>query len=332
MDYALIWAAIIAFAVLMYVILDGFDLGVALHFPFFKAEEEKDVLMNSVAPVWDGNETWLILGGGGLFAVFPLAYAIVMPAFYMPVIAMLLGLVFRGVAFEYRFKTQRGKPIWDLSFYLGSLTASLMQGIILGGLLQGIEVEGRAYAGGWFDWLTPFSLFCGVALTIGYGALGSTWLIMKTSGAIRERAIGFARLNFGLLVTCILAVSLYLPLTDEAVAKRWFSFPASLIFWLSPLLIAAVTVLFYWAVLRSRDWLPYLLTIVLFLGAFVGFSITLFPYMVPPAITLWEAAAPDESLRFLLVGAVFLLPIILAYTAYAYWVFRGKMVIGEGYH
>ena len=191
-DLAFVWAGLIAFAVLAYVVLDGFDLGVGILFPLIRGEPNKDLAMNTVAPVWDGNETWLVLGGGGLFAVFPLAYAVVMPALYAPIIAMLLALVFRGVAFEFRWRTRRGKFLWDASFFGGSLMAALAQGVALGALVQGIEVEGRAYAGGRWDWLTPFSLLTGFALAVGYALLGAAWLVMKTDGYVRTRAVRLA--------------------------------------------------------------------------------------------------------------------------------------------
>ncbi|MDN7137167.1 cytochrome d ubiquinol oxidase subunit II [Pseudidiomarina sp. 1ASP75-14] len=332
MDYALIWAILIAVAVFAYVALDGFDLGVAMLFPWFKKEEDRDIMMNTVAPVWDGNETWLVLGGGGLLAVFPLAYAVLMPALYMPVIAMLLGLIFRGVAFEYRFKTKTSKHLWDLSFILGSLVAALSQGIMLGAMLQGIKVVDRSYAGGWFDWLSWFSVFCGVAVVIGYALLGSTWLVMKTEGQLQQKSYQLAfRFALG-LVACIAFVSLYLPWRDAAIADRWFSFPASLWLWILPVVLGLVTFGLLRALKKERHVSPYLWSLGLFLVAFLGFAVSIFPYLVPRAITLWEAAAPDNSLIFLLVGAVILLPIIFAYTGYTYWVFRGKTRADAGYH
>ncbi|CAB0150718.1 Cytochrome bd-I ubiquinol oxidase subunit 2 [Pseudidiomarina piscicola] len=332
MDYALIWAILIAVSVFAYVALDGFDLGLAMLFPWFKSDRDRDVMMNSVAPVWDGNETWLVLGGGGLLAVFPLAYSVLMPALYMPVIAMLLGLIFRGVAFEYRFKTKTNKHLWDLSFILGSLVAALSQGIMLGAMLQGIEVVDRAYAGGWFDWLTWFSLFCGVAVVIGYALLGATWLVLKTTGPLQQKAYRLAFKAAIGLVTCIAFVSLYLPWRDAAIAERWFSFPASLWLWSLPLVLAVVTIGLLRALHAQRQGSPYLWSLGLFLVAFLGFAVSIFPYLVPRAITLWQAAAPDNSLTFLLVGAAVLLPIIFAYTGYTYWVFRGKVRADEGYH
>jgi len=331
-DYALIWAILIAVSVFAYVALDGFDLGVALLFPWFKEEQDRDIMMNTVAPVWDGNETWLVLGGGGLLAVFPLAYAVLMPALYMPVIAMLLGLIFRGVAFEFRFKTKRGKPLWDFSFIIGSLVAALSQGIMLGAMLQGIKVEGRAYAGGWFDWLTPFTLFCGVAVVIGYMMLGATWLIMKTEGELQSRSYRAARKTAVGLVLCIAFVSAYLPWADDYIADRWFSFPASIWLWSLPLTLALVTFGLLRSLREGQQGRPYLWGLGLFLVSFAGFAVSIFPYLVPRQITIWDAAAPDNSLIFLLVGAVILLPIIFAYTGYTYWVFRGKVNENSGYH
>lgn len=332
MDYALIWAILIAVAVFAYVALDGFDLGVALLFPWFKKEQDRDIMMNTVAPVWDGNETWLVLGGGGLLAVFPLAYAVLMPALYMPVIAMLLGLIFRGVAFEYRFKTKRAKHIWDLSFIVGSLVAAMSQGIMLGAMLQGIEVEGRAYAGGWFDWLTPFTIFCGLAVTVGYALLGASWLVMKTSGDLQTRSYALARKAALLLVAAIAFVSLYLPWRDANIADRWFSFPASVWLWVLPVVLAGVTFGLLRSLFKQQEGRPYLWALGLFLLSFAGFAVSIFPYLVPFEITIWEAAAPDNSLKFLLVGAVVLIPIIFAYTGYTYWVFRGKVDADSGYH
>lgn len=331
-DLPLIWALLIAAAVLLYVVLDGFDLGIGILFPFLASEEQRDVAMNSVAPVWDGNETWLVLGGGGLFAVFPLAYAVVMPAVYAPVTAMLLGLVFRGVAFEFRWKTVRWKRVWDWSFTLGSLAAAVCQGIILGALVQGIAVENRAYAGGWWDWLTPFSLLCGVAVAIGYALLGATWLIMKTEADVRDRAFAMARPAAIGTVAMVGAVSLWTPFLDPVFMERWFTLPG--LFWTAPVpILTALTVLSLGIGLRRRrDIQPFLSAQILFVLCFVGLGISFYPHIVPPSMSIHDAAAPDESLSFLLVGTVVLLPIILAYTAYSYSVFRGKVRAGEGYH
>jgi len=331
-DLAFIWAGLIAFAVLTYVILDGFDLGVGILFPFAGSETDRDTAMNSVAPVWDGNETWLVLGGGGLFAVFPLAYAVVMPALYMPITLMLLGLVFRGVAFEYRWKTQAWKPVWDVAFIGGSVIAALCQGIALGALVQGIEVSGRAYAGGWWDWLTPFSLLTGVAVVTGYALLGATWLVMKTEGELQRRM----RRRAGPLALATLAligaVSLLTPFQDPVYFDRWFSFPAAFYSALVPVMLFMAAMYLFRGLASGSDHAPFLASLALFVLGFIGIGISFYPMMVPPAMTIWDAAAPESSLAFALVGALILVPIILVYTGYAYWVFRGKVRPGEGYH
>ena len=331
-DLAFIWAGLIALSVLIYVILDGFDLGLGILFPLAKSHQERDLMMNSVAPVWDGNETWLVLGGGGLFAVFPLAYAVVMPALYMPIMLMLLALVFRGVSFEYRWRDPRHRGLWDVTFFGGSLVAALCQGIALGALVQGIKVEGRAYAGGWFDWLSPFSLMTGVAVVIGYALLGACWLVMKTEGDIHHHMRRLARpLALGTLAL-IGVVSLWTPFLEPVYFERWFNLPGSLWTLCVPAVMAVLTWTLFSGLKGGADSQPFLAALGIFATCFVGLGISFFPMMVPPSLTIWQAAAPDKSLAFTLVGAVFLLPVILGYTAYAYWVFRGKMDPREGYH
>jgi cytochrome d ubiquinol oxidase subunit II len=324
---------LLAFAVLAYVILDGFDLGVGILFPFMPGERERDEMMNSVAPVWDGNETWLVLGGGGLFAVFPLAYAIIMPALYAPVIALLLGLVFRGVAFEFRWKTRRGKFLWDWAFAAGSTIAALAQGIALGALVQGIPVAGRAYAGGWWDWLTPFSIATGISLVFGYALLGATWLVFKTQGHTQQRAYEFAWIAGVVTLGAIGLVSVWTPFLSDIFMQRWFSWPQILYVAPVPALVAGAAVVLFSGLRRKRELSPFLASLALFVLSFVGLLISFYPYMVPTSVTLWDAAAPDSSLGFLLAGAAFLIPVILLYTAYSYWVFRGKIEPGgAGYH
>jgi len=331
-DLAFVWAGLIAFAILAYVILDGFDLGVGILFPLIRGEAHKDLAMNTVAPVWDGNETWLVLGGGGLFAVFPLAYAVVMPALYAPIIAMLLALVFRGVAFEFRWRTRRGKILWDVSFFGGSLLATFAQGVALGALVQGIAVENRAYAGGDWDWLTPFSILTGVALVAGYALLGAAWLVMKTDGYVRERGVALAWVLGPATLGLIGVVSLWTPFLNPLYLDRWFDFPNVLFtIWVPAALLAAGFV-FVRGLREGRDAWPFLAALAMFVLCFVGLGISFYPYMVPPSLTIWDVAAPDESLRFLLIGAAVLVPMILAYTGYAYWVFRGKIDPDHGYH
>ncbi len=332
LDLPFVWAGLIAFAVLAYVVLDGFDLGVGILFPFAKTEGERDLMMNSVAPVWDGNETWLILGGGGLMAAFPLAYAVVMPALYAPVMAMLLGLILRGVAFEFRWRTKRGKFVWDWSFAGGSALAAIAQGLALGALVQGIPVANRAYAGGWWDWLTPFSVLTGLAVLAGYALLGSTWLVMKTDGDVQAMARSKARIAGIVTLAAIGLVSAITPLLHPEYYARWFAWPTAIFSFVVPALILALTYLLFAGLRTGADRTPFLASLGIFVLSFAGLGVSFYPNIVPPTLTIWEAAAPDASLMFVLVGALVLIPLILAYTGYSYWVFRGKLSPDEGYH
>ena len=331
-DLAFIWAGLIAFAVLVYVILDGFDLGIGILYPFARSEKDRDMMMNSVAPVWDGNETWLVLGGGGLFAVFPLAYAIIMPALYIPITIMLLALVFRGVSFEYRWRTVRWKGFWNYAFFGGSIMAAFTQGIALGALVQGIEVSGRAYAGGWFDWLTPFSILTGFAVVVGYALLGATWLVLKTEGDLNVQMRRYAWWLGAGTLGLIGIVSLITPFLDPIYFERWFNLPGSLVSMVVPVVMLGLVWAFFTSLNDGKDLQPFLSALGFFVVSFIAIGISFYPMMVPPSLTIWQVAAPDSSLAFALVGAVILIPIILAYTAYAYWVFRGKMDPAEGYH
>jgi cytochrome d ubiquinol oxidase subunit II len=331
LDLAVIWALIIVFAIFVYVVMDGFDLGIGILFPTFVVGEERDTAMNSIAPVWDGNETWLVLGGGGLLAAFPLAYGVVLSALYAPIIAMVLALVFRGVAFEFRWRDPSHRALWDIAFTGGSFVAAMSQGIVLGALLQGISVSGRAYSGGWWDWLTPFSLLTGVSLVIAYALLGATWLIMKGEGNLQRHAIKLAwKLGAGTLLA-VAAVSLATPFLEGEYFDRWLGFPN--ILWVAPvpLLVGAAALLFVRSLKAGHERMPFLLTLFVFLLCFIGLGISIFPYIVPGAYTVWDAASDRSSQVFMLIGTAILVPIILAYTAWAYWVFRGK-VNADGYH
>jgi cytochrome d ubiquinol oxidase subunit II len=325
-----IWSGLIAAAVGLYVVLDGFDLGVGVLFPFARREADRDTMMNSVAPFWDGNETWLVLGGAGLLVAFPRAYAVIMPAFYLPVVVMLLALIFRGVSFEFRFVAKPRHALWDITFAGGSIVAAFTQGVILGGLIQGIRVENGAFAVGSFDWATPFALFCGLGLVAGYALLGATWLIWKTEGDLAEQARRWA----GALLLAVLAfiggVSLWTPLAFPRIAERWFSAPN--IFYLAPvpLVTALIGLSAWWWLRRREEVLPFFAAVGLFALCYLGLAISTYPYLVPPTLTVWDAAAAPESLIFSLIGTLFLLPVILGYVAFVYWTFRGK--VGEGYH
>ena len=331
-DLAFIWAGLIAFAVLTYVILDGFDLGVGILFPFAHTKRDRDTMMNSVAPIWDGNETWLVLGGGGLFAVFPLAYATIMSALYMPIILMLLALVFRGVAFEYRWRTERWKWVWDMAFFGGSTVAAMCQGIALGALVQGIEITDRHYSGGWWDWLTPFSLLTGVAVVVGYALLGATWIMMKTDGPVHHLMRDYAKPLAIATLAFIGAVSIWTPFQNFVYFERWFAMPGFLYTLPIPVVLAFAVYTLFTGISRGQDVTPFLSAMALFVISFIGIGISFYPLMVPPSLTIWDVAAPDSSLKFALVGTVVLIPLILGYTAYAYWVFRGKIDPENGYH
>ena len=330
-DLPMFFAFIIAFAILAYVVMDGFDLGIGILFPLLPVGRERDSAINSVAPVWDGNETWLVMGGGGLLAAFPLAYGMILSALYAPIIAMLLALVFRGVAFEFRWRDPGHRALWDFAFSGGSIVAALAQGITLGALLQGIAVQNRTYAGGWFDWLSPFSLLVGVSLVCGYALLGSTWLVMKSEGSLQERCY---RLAFRLAIATIVAmaaVSAATPFLRDAYWMRWFAWPQVLFAAQVPLLVAIVTGVLFWSLRRGHHYTPFLMALALFGLGLAGLGISLYPYVVPPSVSIWDAAAPHDSLAFMLPGVLVMVPIILAYTGYSYWVFRGKTG-HEGYH
>jgi cytochrome d ubiquinol oxidase subunit II len=331
-DLSIIWAFIIAFAVFVYVVMDGFDLGLGILFPLFPQKADRNVMMNSVAPVWDGNETWLVLGGGGLFAAFPLAYAVLMPALYTPIIAMLIGLIFRGVAFEFRWRTTRERNLWDIAFAGGSLLAAMAQGVALGAILQGIHVEGRHYAGGWWDWLTPFSILTGVAVVIGYALLGATWLVMKTEGELRDEAYRLSWYLLCAMLAAIGAVSLATPFLHIQYTNRWFSWPGMILTAPVPIAVAAVTLLLLRSLANKQDYRPFFLTLALFGLSYAGLGISMYPYIVPQSIDIWQAAAPENSQILMLVGVAIMVPLILGYTGWSYWVFRGKVKPESGYH
>lgn len=332
-DLPLLWAIIIAFGLMMYVIMDGFDLGIGILFPFVRNREDRDTMVNSVAPVWDGNETWLVFGGAVLMAVFPLAYAVILSALYLPLVLMLAGLIWRGVAFEFRFKAdETHKPFWDKAFASGSYIATFSQGVALGAFINGFEVKDGTYAGGPFDWLTPFSLSTGVGLLFAYALLGVTWLVMKTEDGLQRRMRELGRpITTGLLVA-IAIVSLWTPFSHPDIATRWFFLPNLFFFAPVPVLVMLAT----WALLKTLGGeghaAPFLLSLLLIFLGYTGLAISLWPNIIPPEISIWQAAAPSQSMGFTLVGALFIIPFILAYTGWSYYVFRGKVRAGEGYH
>jgi cytochrome d ubiquinol oxidase subunit II len=327
----LIWAGVIGLSVAMYVILDGFDLGIGMLFPFAGDDREREQMLASIKPFWDGNETWLVLGGGGLLVAFPRAYAVIMPAFYVPVIVMLLALIFRGIAVEFR-GLAGSKIKWNVAFVTGSVIAALCQGAILGGLIQGIRVENGAFAGGPLDWATPFAVMCALGVAAGYALLGATWLVMKTKGEIAQGARHRAKIMLVAVLVFMGVVSLWTPLSIPRIAERWFSTPNIFYLWPVPA-VTALTAFACWRSLqRGRDVLPFLAAIGLFLLGYLGLVISSFPYLVPPSLTVWDTSAAPASQMFMLLGTLVLLPIILGYTALIYWLFRGKVREGESYH
>jgi cytochrome d ubiquinol oxidase subunit II len=327
----LVWLGLIAFSIFMYVLLDGFVLGSGILFSFVPNDADRDTMMTSVAPIWDGNETWLVLGAGGLFAVFPLAYSIVLPALYFPFIIMLLGLVFRGVAFEFRFKAIRSRKVWDRAFQWGSIVATFFQGIILGTFVHGFELDGTHYAGGVFDWLTPFGIVTGLALIAGYGLLGSTWMILKTTGGLESWARTVSARLLAVVLVLIAVISLWVPQLDNEISERWFSLPNFYFLSQVPLLTVIVGYLHWRAVRLKRHLAPFVLTMALFTLGYLGLAISLWPNIVPHEIPYWQAAADPSSQRFLLVGVALTLPAVLFYTGYSYFVFRGKVRQPTGY-
>ena len=329
----LMWAVVILFGIMMYVVMDGFDLGIGMLFPFFQAKEDRDVMMNSVAPIWDGNETWLVLGGAGLLAAFPLAYSVILSAFYLPLIFMLIGLIFRGVAFEFRFKAKPGRlRAWDKSFAAGSFVAAFFQGVTLGGFVHGVPVRDNAYAGGPFDWVTPFAAFTGLGVCAAYVLLGATWLVMKTEGRLQAQMRSIGRYLVWGLLAFIAGISIWTPLIEPSIARRWFAFPNLL--WLSPvpLLVAVTTYLLLRALGRNVHATPFVLTLAMILLGYLGLGISIWPNVIPYDVSIWDAAGPSLSMGFALIGTLLIVPVILFYTGWSYWVFRGKVRHGEGYH
>ncbi|WP_353742727.1 cytochrome d ubiquinol oxidase subunit II [Pseudomonas fluorescens] len=332
-DLSLIWGVIIVFGVMMYVIMDGFDLGLGILFPLIPDAKERDVMMNTVAPVWDGNETWLVLGGAALYGAFPLAYSVILEALYLPLILMLCGLIFRGVAFEFRFKASPEKRhVWDMAFIGGSLLATFSQGVVIGAYIAGIPVVDRQFAGGSLDWLAPFPLFCGVGLIVAYALLGSTWLLVKTEGMLESRMRLFTRPLAWLLLAVIGVICVWTPILHPEIATRWFAHAHLAVFGgLAVLALLAMFGLLKTLRQRHTHW-PFAFTLMLVFLGYIGLAFSIWPNIVPPSISLWAAASPPTSQLFILIGALFILPIILMYTVWSYYVFRGKVRIGDGYH
>lgn len=325
-----LFAGLIAFIVIMYVILDGFDLGIGVLFPFTESERERDQMMNAIAPVWDGNETWLVFGGAMLYGAFPKVYGTLLPILYMPLMLMLIALIFRGVSFEFRFKAHTSKYIWNWTFSISSIGAAFFQGVVLGCFVQGFPHESGQILDKEIMWLTPFSLLTGIALVCGYGLLGATWMVIKSDGRLQRKMIHNAKGLLVLVSMFLIFVSIWTPLHDEVVFERWYSFPNIILLSPLPLLTAFMIYKTWTSLSHGMEWRPFLYSVTIFLCAYAGIAISVYPYLIPHELTFWDAAAPDSTLLFILVGVTIMLPILLAYTFYAYHVFRGKS--DEGYH
>jgi cytochrome d ubiquinol oxidase subunit II len=327
-----VWFGIIGFGVLMYVLMDGFVLGIGILAPFADDEAQLDRMMSTAAPIWDGNETWLVLGGAGLLAAFPKAYAAMLSGLYLPVLLMLIALVLRGVSFEFRFKATTSKRIWGVCFAVGSIAAAFAQGLMLGAIVEGMPLQGGKYLSGPFDWFSPFSMLTAIAVVFGYALLGSTWLIMKTDGALQDIAFALTRPLVAVVVAFMGLVSTWLPFLNSQIMARWFE--SGLFLWLSPVpLLALVNAIMLWrAVMRRADYAPFILALTFFVLGFAGLLLGMWPHLLPPTMTIWEAAAPPSSQGFVLVGTLIMLPAVLGYTAWSYSVFRGKVTAETGYH
>jgi cytochrome bd ubiquinol oxidase subunit II len=325
----LIFAGLLVFIVIMYVILDGFDLGIGILYPFTASEEERDHMMNSIAPVWDGNETWLVFGAAMLYGAFPIAYGLLLPILYMPIMLMLVALIFRGVSFEFRFKAERSKPIWNWLFAISSVAAAFFQGVILGCFVQGFSMNEATLKLN-ANWLTPFSLLTGIALVCGYSLLGATWMVIKSAGELQEKMKHATKGLLVLVSLFLVFVSIWTPLHSSEIFNRWYSLPNFFLLSPLPILTAIMVILAWWSLTHGKEIMPFIFSIVIFLCSYCGIAISVYPYLIPHQITFWEAAAPNSTLLFILVGVVIMLPFLLGYTLYAYHVFRGK--VSNGYH
>jgi cytochrome d ubiquinol oxidase subunit II len=331
LDLPLLFALVLAFGVAMYVVMDGFDLGLGVLFPWAPSDADRDAMMNSIAPIWDGNETWLVLGGTLLIAAFPVAYATLLPAFYVPLVVMLFALIFRGIAFEFRFRAERFRFLWDWAFAGGSALAGFCQGLVLGGLIDGVPVAQERFAGSALGFISGFAVVSGLGVVAGYALLGATWLILKTGGSTGEFGRRAARPALVVTLAFVAVVSVWTPLTHPQIFERWFSLPNFLFLWPVPFVTAQVAWVIWRSIRGTDDAVPFVFAIVLFLLALSGLGISLFPYAVPWQVTIWQAASSTPTLEFTGVGVLVILPIILAYLTYAHWIFRGKVRAGEGY-
>jgi len=324
------WVTLLAISILLYVLLDGFDLGVGMLFALTRSETNRNAMMAAVVPIWDGNETWLVVTAVILWGAFPIAYSILLSAFYLPLLVMLAGLILRGVAFEYRYKTTRMRWLWNWSFAGGSFAASFIQGLTVGALVKGLPVANGEYAGGEFGWFSLFAVLCGLGLCIGYALLGACWLVKKSEGELRERAYRLVPyLAVGLLVFLVVVFA-YALAENLRVLGRWLERPYLFIF---PVIGALCVAVLAFSVRYRRDDLPFPMVVVIFVAAFGTLAISFWPYIIPFVLTVYEAAAPESSLAFMFWGeGLFIFPLLLLYTAINYSVFRGKVSSTDGHY
>jgi cytochrome d ubiquinol oxidase subunit II len=324
------WAAILAVSILLYVVLDGFDLGVGMLFGLTRGERRRDAMLSAVAPIWDGNETWLVVAGVILWGAFPAVYATLLPAFYLPLLVMLAGLILRGVAFEFRHKAERAKWIWDWSFAGGSFTAAFIQGVTIGALVEGLPIDHGQYTGGDFGWFSPFAVLCGVGLCLGYALLGACWLVKKCEAEVRDLAWRQMPYLVGAVFVFLVVVFIYALAENLQIMGRWIERPYLFVF---PAISAAAAAMLIASVRRRRDQWPFTMVTLIFMSAFGTLAISFWPYMIPFAITIDEAAAPHASLAFMFWGeGLFVFPLMLLYTIISYSVFRGKVKTAAGHY
>ncbi|GAB6071301.1 cytochrome d ubiquinol oxidase subunit II [Thiomicrorhabdus hydrogeniphila] len=325
MDLITTWTAILIFALFMYVVLDGFDLGVGILLPFFAERKHRDQMVNSITPFWDGNETWLIFTGVCLLGIFPKSYSILLPALYIPVIAMLLGLVFRGIAFEFREMNQAWKLRWDIVFHIGSVVVAFAQGVILGSLIQGIDTQNGQFVGNWLAWMSPFALFTGFAVVVGYALMGASWLFMKTTLNLQEKVRLYSAYALAITFITLMIISFWTTNLNQYYFNKWFDWPRCWFTLLIPLLSITAILWFIYGLYKQQHRIPFLASITLFASGYIGVLYNIYPYILPPSLTFKAAAAPDSSLHFLLMGTLIMLPIVASYFIYSHWVFKGKV-------
>ena len=328
---ALAWCGIIAFGIIMYVLLGGFDLGIGIMSIFFRKEEERDLLISTILPVWDGNQTWLVFGGAALYGAFPLAFSEILPIMYIPILLMVISLLFRGIAFEFRLKAIKTKPLWDYCFFIGSIFAVIAQGLILGTFVQGFTIQPTSELSNFHEWLNPFGIGCALGLISGYSLLGANYLIIKTTGNLQEKCFSISSKMQYIILLGFIMVSVWSPFLDPAIMERWLNLKNMPFLAILPFITLILFFLHRYAIKNKLEHAPFWCVIGMFLMCYIGFIISIYPYIVPRKITYLEAAADRSSLLFMLIGACIMLPPLLYYTYHSYKIFSGKVTKKLGY-